>query len=852
MKSFLTIAATICYSCLSAQTFTPGNIVVGRFGDGITSSKTSKTVPVFLDEYTPAGVLVQTIGMPTAVSGSNRRLTAIGNNNYQGSLYRSADGQYLTLMGYDANVNTDSVLTSSAATVNRIAGMVSYNGTVNTSTAISAPIDIPRSAVTSNGYQFWVGGSASALYYVPVGNGGAAASLGLPAGYRSLQIFNNQLYATSSGSTAFRIGKIGNDLPSAGTQTVASLPGIPTTSGSPNQVVFFDTDNNKIPDLLYYADDALGSIVKYALVNGTWTARGSATVALTTQGIKGITGILSSGIVKLYAVTIGSGTTPSALLTLSDSTGTTLANTVSITQVVTAPSNTSFRGIALAPAPMPAVSYQPVQAAEFVDRIGVNTHPPTQRFNGVITPHADTVTFKARLFELGAKHIRVNVHPTTSNWAFWNGLYASHAIKMLPIIYPSVWTSLSAAVTALKNNVSLLDAVEGPNETDYEGISYNGQTFPQGTIAYQNDLYAGIKGDTTLQHLSVLAPTAGNPVNYPLLRGANFDVKNIHYYPWNLPADHIDSQISNSDSITTTPMPVWTSETGYSTYNQSVTEKAQGKYIPRLLCHFFNRGIYRAYIYQLVDRGTDTSQREQFFGLCRNNWTPKPAFYVLKNLITTLKDSGATFTPTPLSFSITGDVTNVRTFLVQKGNGDHYLLIWNDVRSFDSNSRTDVDLPPVPVILTFPENYSNVSLYTFSDTGSISVSTTATVGKQLSLSVNDKVQIVQLKTNSSSLRKATDNQIAQLPKYNNVTTGFKILAAWFTADNQLRLRISSQKSGKAMLQMVNMSGQQVMNSSFQMNKGIYEIQTPTPSIIRGIYAGCVMLGNEKEGFKIMK
>lgn len=52
--------------------FTPGNLVVVRIGDG-SAALTSAGTAVFLDEYTPAGVFVQAVAMPTAVNGANKK-----------------------------------------------------------------------------------------------------------------------------------------------------------------------------------------------------------------------------------------------------------------------------------------------------------------------------------------------------------------------------------------------------------------------------------------------------------------------------------------------------------------------------------------------------------------------------------------------------------------------------------------------------------------------------------------------------------------------------------------------------------------------------------------------------------
>src|SRR4051794_17652806 len=98
-------------SVMQGAAFTPGNIVVYRVGDGVTAL-TANAAPVFLDEYTPAGTLVQSIPMPTAVAGSNLRLTASGSATTEGFLSRSQDGQYLIVPGYDAAAATTGITTS--------------------------------------------------------------------------------------------------------------------------------------------------------------------------------------------------------------------------------------------------------------------------------------------------------------------------------------------------------------------------------------------------------------------------------------------------------------------------------------------------------------------------------------------------------------------------------------------------------------------------------------------------------------------------------------------------------------------------------------------------------------------
>src|SRR6266566_2890672 len=72
----------------SAASFTPGNIVVYRAGDG-TAALASSGTAVFLDEYTPAGTFVQTITVPTTTVGAQRRLVCSGTATTEGFLTRS-------------------------------------------------------------------------------------------------------------------------------------------------------------------------------------------------------------------------------------------------------------------------------------------------------------------------------------------------------------------------------------------------------------------------------------------------------------------------------------------------------------------------------------------------------------------------------------------------------------------------------------------------------------------------------------------------------------------------------------------------------------------------------------------
>ena len=146
--------------------FTQGNLVVYRVGDG-SAALTSAATAVFLDEYSPSGTLVQSIPMPTAVAGANKRITASGSATSEGLITRSVDRKYLVFAGYDAAVGTAAVNGTTSATVNRVVGRIDATEALDATTAFT---DFPtggnmRGVASTNGTDFWATGSVGGVRY---------------------------------------------------------------------------------------------------------------------------------------------------------------------------------------------------------------------------------------------------------------------------------------------------------------------------------------------------------------------------------------------------------------------------------------------------------------------------------------------------------------------------------------------------------------------------------------------------------------------------------------------------------------------------------------------------------------
>ena len=342
--------ALICIVHASAAPFTAGNLVIYRVGNGIDSLVNTGN-PVFLDEYTPAGVLVQSIAMPTVVSGLNRRLVASGIATSEGLLTRSANAGFLFLTGYDSALPGAVMLSGTAsATVNRVVGRVNTNGIVDTTTALTdfADANNPRSAVGSIGTNIWVAGGAGGIRFTTLGSTTSTQLSTTVTNLRQANIFAAQLYVSTGSGAAVRVGTVGTGIPMTSGQTITNLPAFPTT-GSPFSYIFFDLSAG-VPgvDTLYVADDGPPALTKYSLVAGNWVSNGSVGPD---QAYRGITGTNVATTVTLYATRQG-GTGAAGggvLVSLVDSSGYNGAFAGVPTVLATAAANTAFRGIALAP-----------------------------------------------------------------------------------------------------------------------------------------------------------------------------------------------------------------------------------------------------------------------------------------------------------------------------------------------------------------------------------------------------------------------------------------------------------------------------------------------------------------------
>ena len=323
----------------TATAFTAGDLVVYRVGDGSTSLS-SNAAPVFLDEYSPTGTLVESVALPTGDSGTTHELTGSGSASSEGEITLSADGRYLLAPGYHQPVGTDNVSDTDDVTVARVGA----DGSVDTSTMLSGFADgnNVRGATSTDGTSIWVSGAEKGIGYTTLGSS-TYTDLN-DSNVRQVQVVGGQLYTTSA-KDSIGVSTVGSGTPTASGQSLANLPGDPEDSGDPYNFVLLNLSGGTSPDTLYVSDNSAGKIEKFSLVSGSWKAEGSKSVS----NVVDLTGSVVGGQAVLYATGSGSSGTSGSLYEVTDTAGAGSSMSGSVKTLATAASKEAFRGVAFAP-----------------------------------------------------------------------------------------------------------------------------------------------------------------------------------------------------------------------------------------------------------------------------------------------------------------------------------------------------------------------------------------------------------------------------------------------------------------------------------------------------------------------
>jgi hypothetical protein len=368
-----------------------------------------------------------------------------------------------------------------------------------------------------------------------------------------------------------------------------------------------------------------------------------------------------------------------------------------------------------------SVSEKARSAESFIDTIGVAVHlnyrdTAYRKYEDVIKP---------RLQELGIRHIRdgVSLRDRETQQKFVD--LAKIGIKSTLVMDPRKGLTPSQAVQIAKAVGPSIEAVEGPNEWDlHPELKYQRKNFPRGVRQFQSELYSAIKGDFATAPLNVLSPSMGRPENASKLGKVACDIGVMHSYAGGrMPSHKLDNTWIPKTNILCGTQAIIATECGYHNakvvgdHQPGVSESAAAKYLNRLFLEYFNRGINRAYTYELIDLkpNLESDRPSYHYGLLRNDGSPKPDFLALKNLLTILKESekkdAESLPLKSLDYSFSRKMNNVHHTLLQKRNGSLYLILWQEVSSFDRKRQVGIAVPNRQVELSLTSSIGKAATY---------------------------------------------------------------------------------------------------------------------------------------------
>lgn len=394
-------------------------------------------------------------------------------------------------------------------------------------------------------------------------------------------------------------------------------------------------------------------------------------------------------------------------------------------------------------------TYATRPADALVESIGFAVH-----IRYVVGTPEYTDIVRPRLLKSGVRYIRDG----GQGEAFYDHLneLAGYGIRSTMVIDPR--DNLLPSNVVEDDILPIIDsvvAIEGPNEWDVNSnLIYNGQNFPEGVRAYQNEMYEAVKSysDPRVQAVDVLSPSMAQPQNSGTLGMVSADKGNLHSYQGgNEPTAGLDLWLTETQKIVGNK-PMVATETGWH-YQSScsgqpgVSEEAGAKYAARLYLDYFKAGVERTHLYNLQ---LDTS----CWGLLRSDGTPYQAFYGIKNLISLMEDPGDSFGTGDLTYTLSGNVTDLERAVLEKRDGRRYLVLWVNAKSYNPTQRRDIAVPEQQVSLSFDDSVGQVTSYL--PTRSVDPVETYT-GSTLTLGVSDELLVLELsrEARASSLSRRT-------------------------------------------------------------------------------------------------
>jgi len=316
--------------------FTTGNLAVFS-ADSATGNNTTFTILELSSTTAGQSSPVNSIAINGTTGGTALRTS--GSAASTGYLADSDDGKLLVFSAHNTTTSSGNINTFTARGV----GTLNNAGTfVLQATYTGASGNQTRGACTANN-SLWLIGDQGGIYT------NSATSTPRPGNFRSVKSFGGALYAFTASASYPPVLTLS-------TSPIATngLAGLPNGDSNMQDFCLLSSGSNGSTfDLLYLLDASsatAGTIYKYSLVSGVWTANGS---YATVFGGFGICAAKSGSGAALYVTTGTGATAANSVIKLFDAAGFNAAiaiTTANNATLYTAAAGTTMKGIAFAPA----------------------------------------------------------------------------------------------------------------------------------------------------------------------------------------------------------------------------------------------------------------------------------------------------------------------------------------------------------------------------------------------------------------------------------------------------------------------------------------------------------------------
>jgi hypothetical protein len=361
-----------------------------------------------------------------------------------------------------------------------------------------------------------------------------------------------------------------------------------------------------------------------------------------------------------------------------------------------------------------AKAAEAAKAADFLNSLGVATH-----LNYTDGTYANYESVIADLNYLGIHKLRDATPDPYGGIPYQNYITALDAVtkagnKFDFITAPGLplKTTLDQVGAIERLHPGSVIAVEGPNETNNNPVTYEGRDGTAAALAYQRDLYRAVHGSRLLRNVSVYYYT-GFDVATTLTGLADFANCHPYSHQGEQPARRIATEFGKQFAMAP-PYPRVITEAGFfdvPSAPNGVDDATQAKDTLNLYMDAFAQGVTLTYVYQLVSAYPNQFSDTQS-GMFRIDHSPKPVATAVHNLTTILADDGrGAVKPASLDYSVAAMPVTGHSRLLEKSSGVFDIVLWSEPVNWNDRTHRPVGVSQTAVTVTMSGTAGNVAVY---------------------------------------------------------------------------------------------------------------------------------------------